>query len=452
MGESDSNQTQRTGFLLCLVSVLLGSCTLEIGKSSDAGEAAGNGSQPQGSAPCATADQLPEEERRAAADAGVAALTRAGKTLGDAWTEPATFQLFQQAAYGSVGCDLEGEAASSSGMIEQGLHADEGPDFYCGPGHGSARLTVPTVASCLNQACRTHDACYAQCSAPTSLTCMWGGPTATCDDSFMETIESCDDDSHKFASFLVRFLATALYLQPGPLTTSLACATGMTCPGLGPCLQEASSESCTHCLESRDVGGVCHERACEDDPVDITCYTANCPEVSGCFGGYNLPAPPVVVPPEETVSPDSQWSVAVLRAVIPDRKPNGDTWDADAGGFAQPDVRVGVRVDGGGLITWTPVIQDSLVPTWATPPLIGSATAAALQAGIEFTATDVDLAFHDAIGTCSTAAAVDASTVAPSCSRAQMPGEKRSLSISRCRGWTESLGLVGLAAERKRRS
>lgn len=386
-----------------VVCTAFGGCTIRTGDNVDAngGESSCDES-PAATDTCDEVDRLPTSDKRAAAEAGEAALTRDGKSLADAWADPAAFQLFQEAAYRSAGCDLMEHVMSDAGKVQQGLHVDAGPDYYCGPGHGSDSLFVPAVSGCLNDLCRAHDACYAQCSRPTGLACMWGGPTSACDDPFMEAITGCEDDSNEFGSFLVRFLATGLYTSG---ITGLGCPADMTCPGNGPCLTDRPSEACNYCLEKRDIGGVCLERACQDDPDETTCYAANCPTVSGCYGGYDVPVPPATMPPIPDVDPNSRWSLSVLQAVIPDTKPTGETWDADAGGVANPDVVIGVRAgQPEAAQAGTVEVRDNLAPTWPDALPLVEATALDLQTFIEFSATDVDLAFDDPIGTCSTAA------------------------------------------------
>jgi len=218
----------------------------------------------------------------------------------------------------------------------------------------------------------------------------------------MEAMNSCRDDSNEFGSFLVRFLAVGLYASEIGVA---GCPADMTCPGNGPCLTDRQSEACNYCLERRDIGGVCLERACSEDPDETTCYAANCPTVSGCYGGYDVPVAPATKPPTPDLDPTSVWSLSVLQAVIPDTKATGETWDADAGGFASPDVVIGVRA-GKADVTQasTVVVQDSLVPTWPDEPPLIEATALDLQTFLEFSATDLDLVFDDPIGTCTTAA------------------------------------------------
>ncbi len=381
----------------------LGGCTIRTGDNADAsGGASSRDESPAATDTCDEVDRLPKSDKRAAAEAGEAALTRDGKSLADAWADPAAFQLFQEAAYSSAGCDLLKHVMSDAGKVQEGLHVDSGPDYYCGPGHGSDRMRVPAVSSCLNDLCRAHDACYAQCSGPTGGACVWGGPTAACDDRFMVAMKGCEDDSNEFGSFLVRFVATGLYISG---IGEVGCPADMTCPGNGPCLTDRQSEACNYCLEKRDIGGVCLERACTDDPDETTCYAANCPTVSGCYGGYDVPLPPATMPPIPDVDPASRWFLSVLQAVIPDTKPTGETWDADAGGVASPDVVIGVRVGQPEAAQADTVeVRDNLAPMWLDALPLREATAFDLQTFIEFSATDVDLAFDDPIGTCATAA------------------------------------------------
>lgn len=396
---------------IALCSAVAG-CTIRVGGSSDAS----GGTSPRNEAPAATdtcdeVDGLPTIDKRAAAEAGEAALTRAGKSLADAWADPAAFQLFEEAAYRSAGCDLMSHLMSEAGKVQQPLHADRGPDYYCGPGHGADKLFVAAVSDCLNDLCRMHDACYAQCSARTGVTCMWSEPTAACDDPFVAAMNGCEDDSNQFGSFLVRFVARGLRTLR---ITGFGCPADMTCPGNGPCLTDRRSEACNYCLEQLDIGGVCLARACKDDPDEATCYAANCPSVSRCYGGYDVPVPPPPLPPISEVDPTSRWSVSVLRAVIPDTKPSGELWDADAGGYASPDVVIGVRVGRPDAVQAKTAEQpDSLVPTWTNAQPLVQATALDLQTFIEFTATDLDLVFDDPIGTCTTAATANDFTGKP---------------------------------------
>lgn len=388
--------------MMPIASLIFGSCTIRAGGNleDEMGGSPSTMESPPEVDPCVAADALPDAEKEAAAKAAEAQLVSEGKTLAEAWSDPAVFELFQNAAYGAVDCDLAASIPSAPGEQHEALHADAGPDYYCGPGHGADLLLVPAVSDCLNVACRAHDACYAQCSAPTGALCMWGGPTSACDDPFMVAMRACHDDTHEFSSLLVRFVATSLYSAGA---TAFGCPSEMTCTGEGPCLLDRKSDDCSFCLEKRDVGSVCHDRACVDDADETTCYTANCPAVGGCYGGYNVPVKPVDELPVE-ITPESMWTFSVLQAVIPDFKPSGDTWDGDAGGFTNPDVSISVRVGSvDAPLHRTTQIEDMLIPMWPEAPPLFVASALELQSFMEITATDGDLALDDVIGSCSTA-------------------------------------------------
>jgi hypothetical protein len=89
------------------VCTALGGCTIRTGDNVDAsGGASSRDESPAATDTCDEVDSLPKADKRAAAEAGEAALTRDGKSLADAWADPAAFLLFQEAAFSSVGCDL----------------------------------------------------------------------------------------------------------------------------------------------------------------------------------------------------------------------------------------------------------------------------------------------------------------------------------------------------------
>lgn len=171
-------------------------------------------------------DTLTEAETRLAAQAGEAGLERADLSLADAWSDTAVFAVFAGAAAQFAGCT--DKTTGPDGRLEVGLNSGTSLT-YCGLGYGGLNVEVST---CLNEACREHDACYTGCSGATSPTCMWGGPTESCDKKFLAALD-CEDDSRRFRSNLVRSLAVRLRARGSEGLSTLTCAADMLCPGEG---------------------------------------------------------------------------------------------------------------------------------------------------------------------------------------------------------------------------
>jgi len=222
------------------------------------------------------------------------------RVTAETWTQQGKLLEYVNKVREYVGCDAltADGAALSDGTSAQALHHG-GPPRFCGPGHGL--LGFPGVAACLNTACERHDACYARCSKPTGLLCMWASETDTCDQDFFNSVESwgCSFPfGTKIASWAVYLAARGLKLAPG---TGLTCAAGMTCPsgdvaGQGPCANDFNGAACKTCLDAKDPGRGCLAQACRggEDPCvndncagaasETVCYAANCPDVAECFG------------------------------------------------------------------------------------------------------------------------------------------------------------------------
>lgn len=175
-------------------------------------------------APRRSCDTLTEAEMRRAAEAAEAALGMVDLTLAEAWSDTAAFAVFAGAAARFAGCT--DETTGPDGSVEVGLHSGKG-STYCGIGQSNLSVDVST---CLNEACREHDTCYARCSSATSATCMWGGPTEPCDRQFLQALD-CDDDSRLFRSDLVRSLAVGLHALGGLGASTSMCPEDMVCPG-----------------------------------------------------------------------------------------------------------------------------------------------------------------------------------------------------------------------------
>jgi hypothetical protein len=342
-------------------------------------------------------------ERRAIFDTAKANLEAAGTPFDSSlWSDEAKFGAFATEVYNAAGCTPDSTtsppAGSDSGTVRQQLLNDNGPIFYCGPGHGLEKLTLPHVSSCVNELCREHDACYSMCSGPTTG-CNWSTNTDACDEPFVDRLGICPaEPDTNFWSAFVEYAASAFHVL-----SALRSCNDLTCPplgtlGLGVCSTQRDGTDCGSCLAQTDRGSLCYEDACSTTPDDIYCYPANCPEVSECFGGYGKGAPGAAAPSPSVAKPYSMlWSIYVDRAVIPDTKPNGDAWDADLFGHGPPDPYVFVDVRTSHAQTDTQ--QDTYKPFWNQAAL-KSMTAADLRLGITFEVWDSDAVFDDRVGTC----------------------------------------------------
>jgi len=222
-------------------------------------------------------------------------LERVGIRLdADVWTDPAKFQQYTTAYFKAVGCS---DPAAPTNSVSSPLHADFGPDYYCGPGHGLSGLKYPRVSRCLNRACFLHDSCYAACSADTQ-DCSWRPVTRACDVAMLQTADACDNEfGTKIASFAVRRIAHLLF-DIADVRGTDGCAAGMSCPGsieggLGICATQPASNQCKECLTTLD--SECRERSaeaqddlhqqCRDGRLPAsTCVAADCPDARRCFG------------------------------------------------------------------------------------------------------------------------------------------------------------------------
>ena len=343
----------------------------------------------------------------AALEAARARFEASGTTL-DAriWEDPDAFVAFVKVAYEELGCSA-GDA-SQAGVAQQPLHADHGPDFYCGKGHGVASLFHPPVSDCVNHACYVHDSCYTQCSASTHG-CEFHAETQPCDAPFFATVDECmGTESWRVTDAVVSFIANVI-------ASDETCGVAMTCPlpgtaAPGPCGLDRGGDRCGQCTDRVDPMGRCLSRACAEAPSDDTCYTANCSDVAPCFGGWGPGAPEAYVPdaglPPDGGDPipvtgDSLWDLVIEGAKLPDAKANGLPWDEDFGtGFGPPDPYASITVGTGSPVV-TPTEQDNLYPTWSVR--IPGLSAADLESSIAFSVTDADLVDDDAVGGCATA-------------------------------------------------
>ncbi len=199
------------------------------------------------------------------------------------WSDPERFGQLLDAVARASGCsELSAQSVAEDGQLAQALGADSN---YCGPGHD--RALTPTVAPCLNQVCRAHDACYAQCSVPIEALCTWSPVTKPCDDTFFTSASSCSLRPHWFKSHFVLFVARRM------ASSSLldSCPPGASCPvppqrGAGVCGMQADFARCNECLDRLDPERACLNAACNGNADDYVCYSATC-AVGGCYGGWD---------------------------------------------------------------------------------------------------------------------------------------------------------------------
>ncbi|HMR76553.1 MAG TPA: hypothetical protein PKD61_15630 [Polyangiaceae bacterium] len=374
--------------VLALLAAVPSACIVQVGDPDD-GASGGAGS----TTPACGAEDLTAAERQMIYQQARSNLEAKGAVFdAGVWTDPARFSEFVEEVYVLAGCAPPGESAP------QALHSDDGPDFYCGPGHGLAKLKTPAVSQCMNELCKLHDACYSMCSGPTKG-CSWLTNTTPCDEPFLEQIRQCPaEPGTLLASGAVEFLANVV-----DLAGSLFSCGEMTCPKLGElgngvCSAEPTGEDCSNCLSATDPGSLCLDAACPGPTHDALCSAANCPEVSECYGGYDRGVPGGVQPTQPITDPDTVlWDLVVHRGEMPSKKSNGDDWDVGLFGWSPPDPFVIATVGTETGISSSP--QDVFKPLWKDTVLSGL-TAQSLRNGISFEVWDEDISDHDRIGSC----------------------------------------------------
>ena len=165
------------------------------------------------------------------------------------------------------------------------------------------------------------------------------------------------------------------------------CAPMMTDGGTPPA---PDAEVADECGFSTCGGGCCDDGECEPGTrlsacgsSGDTCEVCGAGEQCGDAGCE--------------LDPSSEWRIRLLDVSVPERKLNGDSWDALGGA---PDVSVRVysadevllgTVDGG---------SDTLNPT-LDETLDGPVTAAVLLEGLTFEVYDRDTSFDDSVASCS---------------------------------------------------
>jgi hypothetical protein len=334
-------------------------------------------------------------------------LEREGKPVdASTWEDPARFSDLVQKVFTQAGCplpaSLNGQALTSAT-----------PRSFCGPGQGEARLNRPRVDSCLNMACRYHDACYAMCDQKLPWGCQWSSTTAGCDDPFVAAAKDCELIDHPFASRVV--IAVATFLNSLPKTGCRAA----NCPdfaqaGPGPCKANLEEDVCRSCLAAVDNDNCAG--LCSADPEPAFCTAAVCESTAQCFGGYGYGAAVAAVEPtgEDPVdagtgdagpagpfplpAADALWNLILVDVKLPLLKATSEEWDVgEDDGFGPPDVRV--VITGNELNGSFPssIADDVFEAQWNEPLLFGRTASMATVAG---RVVDVDLVFDDIVGDC----------------------------------------------------
>lgn len=360
-------------------------------------------------------DALPASDMAGAAEKALAQLKTRGVLPADIWANAAEMKSFMAIAHKEAGCEV-----TNSGVSQQALHDGIEPQSFCGMGHGVLTLSVST---CLNDACKKHDACYATCSAETGFGCWWNDVTADCDQQAYARADSCVDDTRRYRSFLIRLLMRLLHTDGRG-----SCDPEMSCPGRGPCVVDRKAALCTACLSEKDAG--CMQRACPNgvgSACDIS-LLANCPDVGACFGRpfeamiagggmggmtgvAGMAGSPSTDPSpiqmggaggQASTIPSQRWALSIIQAQVPDTKPDGLPWDAE-GAYVAPDPFIRVRVgapDAQVKVTSTQV--DTFLPQWQADPGVFVAASTEFANYVSFEMWDSDIVFNDLIGRCET--------------------------------------------------
>lgn len=388
MNRSMSVHSQHAALIVLL---MLPACVVHLeGVQDQDGGTSGAGGTGGASTPTCHANDLLEGQRTTIYQRAADNLAAQGTPVDrSSWTDEASFDAFMREAYDLAGCDAPDDKVQEA----LGTHKE----FYCGPGHGGAKLGRPEVGDCFNEACKLHDACYAMCDGPTDNGCYWTVNTGSCDGPLLQRLDACAT-SESFAEGAVRFIASLLKIK-GEL---FSCGT-LTCPVLGAlgggvCSTNPEGSDCANCLAEADPAGECRDLACPAVPLDPHCYAATCLDVGECYARYGRGLPGAVDTPTPVPDPDSaRWSVTVVRGILPETDASGSPWDVTLLGFDPPDPFVRVAV--GSFIAQTTSPEDTYVAQWNEVVLNGIA-ASDLRAGIQFEVWDEDLIDHDLVGTC----------------------------------------------------
>jgi hypothetical protein len=384
--------------------ILVNCCTINVAKREESDEVAstvgGSGGQSAIAAfECPKWDTKSEEDIKAIVDESLSALTADGMIVDSSLIEDETrLARLVKDVYERANCSLDLSASSTGALTEEGVN-------YCGKGHGEPSLFLPTVSSCMTEACKDHDACYSMCSSPLLLLCYFSETSSACDKGFFAAIDACrSSKEYRFASTIVRYLAHFIS-DINPFTCD-----NVTCPeygnlGNGPCGADALSASCESCIDAVDKGGLCRKEKCGVDPTDDLLYAATCDNVGQCYGGYGYGSPAVVNPDTGEVTdispaPGAFWQLTLISGDIPKKKVNGDTWDVDESSMYQaPDAYVNLVV-AAQVVTGSDIVQDTWSPNWEST--IGEPmTTATVMGGVQMAVKDADMIFDDDIGVCS---------------------------------------------------
>ncbi|MEQ9323262.1 MAG: hypothetical protein RIF41_29125, partial [Polyangiaceae bacterium] len=345
--------------ILGVACVVLPGCIILSGSGDDDGNAPPPEQPPVDPFTCPAWEDAAEADVEALVQGAIDELKAEGQDVnGEIWSDAARFSALIDRIYEHAGCPLP------EGSAQQGLHASDAPNYFCGPGHGTAALQHPPVSDCINAACRNHDGCYAMCSEEPGF-CSWSGATQPCEDTFFDHLSSCS--ANRFSDGLVKVIPRVLDLNP------VSCS-DIECPadgalGFGICSTAPESPDCADCLAYFDPDGTCLSRTeCSEAQQFEHCYTANCPEMFACYGenpSSELWKTTCASPGYTGVPEDYSWALEVSSGEMPATKADGSPWDADlALGFHPPDPFVVVELVDTGDIKETVSPEDKALPKW----------------------------------------------------------------------------------------
>lgn len=189
-----------------------------------------------------------------------------------------------------------------------------------------------------------------------------------------------------------------------------ACVPGATqacgCPGGGQgvqaCLGDGSGFSACDCGSGGagggggSGGGSCGPANCDGCCAGDTCLPGNNAAACGLGGEQCVGCERNFYCSTQRqceVEPSSLWDLVIESAVVPQNKPNGDTWDA-VGGLPDPFASITV----GGQDYATSTKDDTLRPVWNE--VVRGVRWDVLEAGVDVVLWDEDVSDHDVIGVC----------------------------------------------------
>jgi len=213
-------------------------------------------------------------------DAATQLETNGVQVVASAWADPVVSELLLSSVEQLLSCEITEDPITATTASQLSIQAaPTGGSFvpsidYCGPGFlieggitGAGGPINLRGSACINQACHSHDECYAENCIRGQCAFSFAGAAQQCDLDFLTNVETCFiTDSATQDSFTAKVVRELAILYSARIDSS-------------------DESACAMDADSCDGGVMCREEVCDGVDNDCNGYVDDTVNLTGAWSG-----------------------------------------------------------------------------------------------------------------------------------------------------------------------